>query len=197
MPTFLSVRRKAPPLFEPVTLTEAKRHLRIMDGVHEDDTYIMGLIASARHYFENRIGQTTTKTQWQGKIHGWWTCSCMGTELPYPPLNDSPVEITWLDGDGNQQSIPSDELTVDPLAYPATVRYIGQSEPPCESQATVTWWAGVDSPAEIPQMWKVAMLMLVGHWYENRQAVVTDSGAIDVPMAFDMIIGACSYDGRG
>jgi len=176
--------------------------LRIMDGVHEDDAYIMALISSARMYFENRVGQTTTLTQWQAKAKGWWTCSCVGTELPYPPLTtptngDPSVAITWKDGDGNVHEVAESDLVVDEEAYPGTVRYIGASEPPCESNATVTWWAGVNSPAEIPQMWKTAMLLLVGHWYENRQAVVTDSGAIDVPMSFDMVIGACSYDGRG
>ena len=202
MPIFSSVRRKTPPNFEPISLSEAKQHLRIMDGVHEDDAYIMALISSARMYFENRVGQTTTLTQWQAKAKGWWTCSCVGTELPYPPLTtptngDPSVAITWKDGDGNVHEVAESDLVVDEEAYPGTVRYIGASEPPCESNATVTWWAGVNSPAEIPQMWKTAMLLLVGHWYENRQAVVTDSGAIDVPMSFDMVIGACSYDGRG
>jgi uncharacterized phiE125 gp8 family phage protein len=199
---FSSIRRKTPPNFEPISLSEAKQHLRIMDGVHEDDAYIMALISSARMYFENRVGQTTTLTQWQAKAKGWWTCSCVGTELPYPPLTtptngDPPVAITWKDGDGNVHVVDQSDIVVDEEAYPGTVRYCGASEPPCESNATVTWWAGVNSPAEIPQMWKTAMLLLVGHWYENRQAVVTDSGAIDVPMSFDMVIGACSYDGRG
>lgn len=202
MPIFSSIRRKTPPNFEPISLSEAKQHLRIMDGVHEDDAYIMALISSARMYFENRVGQTTTLTQWQAKAKGWWTCSCVGAELPYPPLTtptngDPPVVITWKDGDGNVHVVDESDLVVDEEAYPGTVRYSGASEPPCESNATVTWWAGVNSPAEIPQMWKTAMLLLIGHWYENRQAVVTDSGAIDVPMSFDMVIGACSYDGRG
>ena len=202
MPIFSSIRRKTPPNFEPISLSEAKQHLRIMEGVHEDDAYIMALISSARMYFENRVGQTTTLTQWQAKAKGWWTCSCVGVELPYPPLTTPtngapPVAITWKDGDGNVHEVDESDLVVDEEAYPGTVRYSGASEPPCESNATVTWWAGVNSPAEIPQMWKTAMLLLVGHWYENRQAVVTDSGAIDVPMSFDMVIGACSYDGRG
>lgn len=194
---FHSIRRVKQPDFEPVTLSEAKAHLRIMECVTEDDAYLIGLIAAARHYFENRVGQTTTRTQWRAKVHGWWTCSCMGAEVPYPPLaGDASGHGVTLSWDGG--TADAADIVVDAIAYPGTVRYDGADGPPCDKgDATITWWAGVDSPSDIPALWKSAMLMLIGHWYENRQAVVTDSGAMEVPMSFDLIVGACSFDGRG
>lgn len=35
---------------------------------------------------------------------------------------------------------------------------------------------------------KVAILMLVGHWYENREAVVVNSSAVVLPLAYQMLI---------
>jgi len=34
-----------------------------------------------------------------------------------------------------------------------------------------------------------AMLLLIGHWYENREAVVTGSTATELPMAVHALIG--------
>lgn len=194
---FSSVRRIKPPEFEPLSLSEVKQHLRIMQGVNEDDAYLLGLISAVRNYFEARTGQTTTRTWWRAKVAGCWTCSTLGVELPYPPLSTAPdgsdgVTITWE----SSAADPAD-IVVDRTDYPGTIRYEGPDSPGCSEQATITWYAGVNSPEEIPQLWKTAMLVLLGHWYENRQAVITDSGALEVPMSFDLIIGACSYDGRG
>ena len=40
---FSSVRRIKPPEFEPLSLSEVKQHLRIMQGVNEDDAYLTRL----------------------------------------------------------------------------------------------------------------------------------------------------------
>ena len=63
--SFSSIRRATQPDFEPLSLSEVKSHLRIMQDMKDDDQYLMGLIAAARIYFENRVGQTTTLVQWK------------------------------------------------------------------------------------------------------------------------------------
>jgi len=35
---------------------------------------------------------------------------------------------------------------------------------------------------------KVAMLLLVGHWYDNREAVAVNSSAVVLPLAYQMLI---------
>jgi uncharacterized phiE125 gp8 family phage protein len=198
---FSSVRRVKQPDFEPISLAEAKDHLRIMQAVTDDDTYIMGLISAARVAFEARTAQTTTKTQWRAKVGGYDPCSCMGYEIPYPPLcempdGESPVQVWWTSDDGQKEYADPEDLVIDWDAYPMTVKYGGIDLGECGSMATIQWWAGVNAPAEIPQIWKSAMLFIIGHWYENRAAVSTDGGAMEIPMQFEMAMAACSFDGR-
>ena len=36
---------------------------------------------------------------------------------------------------------------------------------------------------EVPENWRAAMLLLIGHWYENREAVVVGSTTAELPQA--------------
>ena len=196
--SFSSIRRATQPDFEPLSLSEVKSHLRIMQDMKDDDQYLMGLIAAARIYFENRVGQTTTLVQWRAKTKGWNSCSCVGQELPYPPLyvdDDHPVTLSYEDDAGNTVVVSDMDIKYDQTNYPGTVNYTGPS-PGCDTTMTIEWWAGVDAPMKISQLWKSCMLVLIGHWYENRSAVSTEGGGVEVPMSFDMMAAGCSYDGR-
>jgi uncharacterized phiE125 gp8 family phage protein len=42
--------------------------------------------------------------------------------------------------------------------------------------------------AELPQDLRWAILLLVGHFYQNREAVTTDLKAIDLPMGVASIL---------
>jgi uncharacterized phage protein (predicted DNA packaging) len=41
---------------------------------------------------------------------------------------------------------------------------------------------------EIKQKWKQAMLLLIGHWYEHRESVITGSISAEIPMTTDMLL---------
>ena len=196
--SFSSIRRSTQPDFEPLSLSEVKSHLRIMPDMKDDDQYLMGLIAAARIYFENRVGQTTTLIQWRAKTKGWNSCSCVGKELPYPPLyvdENHPITLSYEDDACNTVVVSEMDINHDDANYPGTVNYTGPS-PGCDTTMTIEWWAGVDAPMKISQLWKSCMLVLIGHWYENRSAVSTEGGGVEVPMSFDMMAAGCSYDGR-
>ena len=196
--SFSSIRRSTQPDFEPLSLSEVKSHLRLMADMKDDDQYLMGLIGAARIYFENRVGQTTTLVQWRAKTKGWNTCGCVGQELPYPPLyvdENHPITLSYEDDAGNTVIVSDADITSDPTNYPGTVNYTGPS-PGCDTTMTIEWWAGVDAPIKISQLWKSCMLVLIGHWYENRSAVSTEGGGVEIPMSFDMMTAGCSYDGR-
>ncbi|WP_243667487.1 head-tail connector protein [Sinorhizobium medicae] len=48
-------------------------------------------------------------------------------------------------------------------------------------------WQGVSTAAPVPASIKHAALLLIGHFYNNREAVSAERLA-NVPMAFDMLI---------
>jgi uncharacterized phage protein (predicted DNA packaging) len=42
-------------------------------------------------------------------------------------------------------------------------------------------------PPVVPQKWKQAMLLLIGHWYEHRESV-NAGGLTEIPMGVDMLL---------
>lgn len=98
---------------EPVTLDEAKTHLRLYSKSF--DTEIMQVVAAAREWCESQVSRTlrteTTRTlslvRWWGQ-HRYWDYWDIGhstrhntkhfVQLPYPPLLDI-TEIKFYDAD--------------------------------------------------------------------------------------------------
>ena len=56
------------------------------------------------------------------------------------------------------------------------------------SPITITYVSGWSTVGTIPQRYKQAILLLAGHWYENRENVVV-SGAVpkSIPLAFESL----------
>ena len=61
---YRSLTRTIEPVVEPVTLTQAKSHLRIQPDFQDDDDYIIHLIGAARRYAEDLTDRTFVDTQW-------------------------------------------------------------------------------------------------------------------------------------
>ena len=197
---FSSIVRIKQPTVEPVSLFEAKDHLRIAPDVADDDGLIMGLISAARMTLEERLERTFVATQWRAKFCGLSSCWCRGVDIPYPPVlydrfGGRNVEIYWDDEDGRQLYNP-DAIRVDAEAFPGRVA-IGETlaGPCCESVGTITWWGGVEKACDVPEPIKVAIKMLVDHWYSHRSAV-TDQALAEVPMAVDKLVATMAWKGQ-
>lgn len=143
-----------------VTLAQAKQHLRVDDG--PDDEYIEDLIAVATGWLDGPDG-------WLGRALGLQTIevtmgACLWVadrRLPYPPLVEIVSEMPAADG-----------LTV-------TVRYragYGFAESDGKRR-----WLG---PAPI----RHAILLFVGHLYENRMAVTSALGTAEMPMGVEALL---------
>jgi uncharacterized phiE125 gp8 family phage protein len=200
-----------PPRVEPVTLSEAKEHLRILPENAEDDAYVQGLISAGRRIIESRLGITMVATQYRAKVCGnaGRGCSCCcsdrGIQLPHPPLlvdADHPITVETEDGEvmtyppverrSRRAAAPGPAFEVDPDQRPAVlIPRRGWRGP-----ATITYWAGLPPAAPQPATLKNALLLMVGHLYKHREAVTTDGSAFVLPMGFDALVAAESWSGR-
>ena len=197
---FRSVRRIREPVVEPVSLFEAKEHLRLMSDFADDDAYIQGLISAARRLIENRTRRTFTLTRWQATFSNWTGCDCHGRELPYPPLmatiDTFKVEIEYRDHDRYSHLLDADLIRPDTDSFPGRVHLTGSIPSACCNQeGVIRWWAGVELPSQVPEEARVAIKMMVAHWYQNRTAVTTEGAGTILPMAVDSLCASISWSG--
>lgn len=192
------------PEAEPVTLEEAKRHLRLVDTIiteiepeepggeptiitsHPDDDYIKNLIRTAREWgeaFQGRSWITRTVTAY---LNEW---PSYPLKLPMGPVQEV-VSISYFTLEGV-------EVEVDPSTYwlsPDGVLY-GKGWPfaPLRERlgVKIVYKAGYGDASAVPMRCKQAMLLMIGHWYENREEViigVSSSGAAQIPAAAEMLL---------
>lgn len=177
------------PVGDLIILDEAKAHLRV--DFDDDDGYIEGLIAAAVAHIDGPAGWLgrallTQTLEWRGDEFG--TCDI---PLPFPPISEV-VSIKYDDDGGAEQ-------TVDDTVY----RLVGQPSAPRialaynETWPTVRWQseavriqylAGYGEAADVPKPIKQALLLLVGHWYANREAVNVGTTVTELPMAVKSLL---------
>jgi len=190
------------PTIEPVSLTEAKAQLRILPDFNDDDALVMALVATGRRLVERRLGITLMATQFRATFadpldllsnrheSNWWGWSDT-LELYYGPMlvdGTHPVVVTA----GGVTLNPS-TYTVDADARPGRIRL---ANPGNNSQMIVTYWAGQATAAAVPPTLKSAIMLMIGHLWANREAVIaTGMNAVELPMGVDMLLAAESTTG--
>ncbi|HNW09988.1 MAG TPA: head-tail connector protein [Candidatus Rifleibacterium sp.] len=176
------------PAAEPVTLAEAKVHLRIIDDT-EQDSLIEALIGVAREYAENVTGRaliTRTVTA---------VCDAFpvgdSIELPVGPLVDV-TSVNYTDTDATTTAFA--DYTADDYSQPPRIVLNDSASWPSANLApvnpiSIVYRAGFGSSgADVPKTIRQAILLLVGHWFENREAAITGAETFSVPFAAETLL---------
>jgi uncharacterized phiE125 gp8 family phage protein len=175
------------PAVEPISLEEAKSHLR-EDGM-DQDAYIEGLlIPAAREYVEAHA--------WRALITQTWvfTYPCFGSRLvvPMPPLQEIDT-VEYYDADNALVELDPASYLVDTESEPAVIVPVGSWPVTYDRPGAVRVEAVVgygDEPSDVPTKFRQAMLLLIGHWYANRESVVVGTTSAQVEQAVDALIDA-------
>jgi uncharacterized phiE125 gp8 family phage protein len=186
----MSLVQTIAPENEPITLEEAKAHCNIESDFVEDDDLIEGYIAAARESCEAKTGRQLVPATYALRLSGF---PCGDTiELPKPPLV-SVSGITYVDGDGEVQTLSTDVYEHDPYTTPGRVvlKY-GENWPTTRSQrnaVTITFVAGYEpgdgDVSTVPKLLKQGMLMRIAHWNENREETIAGTIIASVPSGAD------------
>jgi len=173
-----------------VTLAEAKLHCRI-DHANED-ALITRLLSVARRQCEQISGYAFTTRTLVSKLDYWPCDGCL--ELPYPPLQ-SVTSIVYTDADDAPHTFAASNYVVDTHSIPGRVILKSGASWPSDTlqvgaAITITYVAGFGAAAAVPDTYKAAMLLIVGHLYENRESVVVQQGVgmIQVPQAVEWLL---------
>jgi uncharacterized phiE125 gp8 family phage protein len=208
-----------PPAQEPLLLTDAKQHLRV-DGT-ADDSFILELIRACRFHLERQydIALITQTLQlnldyfpywwlWRrssSNLISWWMDSTYYTQITLRGPVSSIVSVKYADPTGAVQTLDPSIYALDAYSRPARLVPALNKMWPVTAQGMVnavnvqfiTGFGAADT--NIPSDIKAALKMLLGHFYENREEVVTDArvAAIQMPIGVDRIMRAHSGVGTG
>lgn len=162
------------PTIEPITLAEAKAQCRIEAAMTDEDALITGYIAAARRWCE-KIDRRAYLTQtWQLWLDAWPTGNAI--QLRLPPLQSVSSIVHYDDADA-ATTFAASNYYVDTVSEPGRVVLRSAASWPSATLreangVCVTFVAGWASAASVPAPLKQAVQLVVGYWYENREAAV-------------------------
>ena len=190
-----------PPAVEPITLEEAKLHLRV--DFDDDDALISRLIKTARESAESETSRTMVATTFELALDAWPGCPS-GAVGPWPIIKilNPPLlaveSITHLDHAGETQTLDPSTYIVfegDPALITTAFRQTWPSVPRHPGAIKVRYTAGYGTdPSDVPDCVKTWMLLTIGSLYENREAVVAGVSVAPLP-GLDAILDPVRWGG--
>jgi uncharacterized phiE125 gp8 family phage protein len=170
----------AGPAVEPVSLAEAKAHLRV-DHDHED-ALIAQLIAAARTFVERTFGLALIAQTWSYFLDAWPRSAALA--LPIAPVQAVDA-VKVHDASGAATEIGAEAYAVDVLSRPGRIVFTGAMPsvlPRALNAFEVSLLAGYgDEPGDVPATLRHALVLLVAHWFERREPVVLGEAVQEVP----------------
>jgi uncharacterized phiE125 gp8 family phage protein len=158
----------ASPALEPISLAEAKTHLKI-DTIDEDNL-ITALIAAARTRAEWHTGRAFITQRWTQWLDDWPETNCV--EMRLPPLQNL-TEIWFHRADDTAVLLDASKYQVDGASAPARVALKPSTVPPLNlrplNAVEIDFTAGYgDAPDDVPAPIREAMLEIIAFLYEHR-----------------------------
>lgn len=169
----ISYRVTVPPTWEPVAIVEARAQCRVIDT--SEDLYIAGLIKAAREHCEKIHGFAYSARTMELWLEEWPDCDEI--RLPHPPLV-SVASVKYYGTDDTEYTLPATDYYVDTIGEPGQIhtRYL-KTWPTTVlrdyNAVCITYTCGYATPDDVPETIKLAIKLLVGHWFENREDSVT------------------------
>lgn len=184
-----TVQVSAEPATEPISTTEAKLHCRIDQTT--EDTLIARLITVARLHCEDVARRKFITQTLTGGLECWPHDGLI--ELPLLPAQ-SITSITYVDINGNSATLSASVYGFDTKRGRIYLKD-GQAWPTVQLRTfdpiTVTWVAGYGAAGtNVPARYLQAILLMIGHLYENREAAMIQAGLTPVitPLAVDALL---------
>lgn len=158
----------AAPAEEPVDLPRAKLHLRVDHDA--DDDLIAGWVTAARQLTEAHARRRWVEQGLRLTLAGW---PCDGViRLPADPVS-SVEKVEYYAADGTLTELADDDWQTwldhsPPLVAPAPLTLWPVLEVGRLGAVRVEFTAGYGAVSDVPEGAKAAVLLCLGHWYENR-----------------------------
>jgi len=163
----------------PVSLTEAKSHLKV--DTTADDTYITSIIKAATQLSEeytNRFFIDTVIDQ---------TCSDFAQlQTLFKSKVSAVAHVKYYDNDNSLQTLSATIYDTQLQYEPSQIQLAeNQSFPSITKRndaVVARYTVGYGSASDVPEIIKQAILLTIGNFYQNRNSVVIGRIATELPM---------------
>lgn len=170
-----------------LSLDDAKAHLNVSHD--DDDDLITALVEAVTAYIDGPegVGVALVEQSWRYSMDGLSSCF----RIPLRPVS-AVTSITYVDEAGQTQTLDPALYTLDLDTQPPIVARAWNATYPsvrCQpGSVKVNFTCGYGAPSDVPADIRQAAKLLLGHWYENREAMV-DGGKVEPPHAVNAILG--------
>ncbi|MGM8931392.1 head-tail connector protein [Salinicola halophyticus] len=170
-----------------LTLTDVKLQRRIDEDDTTEDVLLQRFIDAAYRYAEAHT-QTAIRQRTETVVIDGFPSRDHAIVLPWYPVQ-SIESLEYVAPSGDSQPLDEHGLRLDTRTdphriyprwgdyWPATI-----AEPEC---VTIIASVGYE---KTPEDIELALLLLIGHWYENRESVVIGTITAEVPMGVEMLL---------
>jgi uncharacterized phiE125 gp8 family phage protein len=186
----------SPPAVEPLTLSEAKAHLRVSGS--DDDTTVASYLSAARIRFERETGRQLITADFTFRLdrfpHG-----LESIKLPRPPLQEV-EEIHYIDPAGDEQTlVAGTDYIVDTDREPGEIRLAYNKTWPSTrlqpNAVEIDFVAGYgDDTTDVDELIRGAIRLMLGQFFEYREDLISGVSVSQIPRGAAAIIAGYIVD---
>jgi uncharacterized phiE125 gp8 family phage protein len=174
--------RTVAPTAPVLTIDEVKAHLRVDHA--DEDQLIIGLIDAATAHIDGYngiLGRALVTQTWTVDFPTFRN----RLDIPLGPIQSATIQ--YYDSTDVQRTLATSVYAVlsDGLGPYVALRY-NQQWPQTytrDDAVRITFVVGYGAAASVPVAIRAAMLLLIGHWYDNRSTVSVGEAASEMPVS--------------
>lgn len=160
------------PTYEPISAADVAEYIRV-DDLAEDQLLLDGMITAARQYLEQYLSRPIATQTLEEALTGWADPIVLDSSL------QSVTSIKYLDLNGIEQTLASNQYLVDTYSEPAQITPAYNVEFPelyaVPNNVKIRYVAGYTSGGSpdlnpMPKPLRFAMMLIIGDLYANREA---------------------------
>jgi len=160
------------PTYEPISAADVAEYIRV-DDLAEDQLLLDGMITAARQYLEQYLSRPIATQTLEEALTGWADPIVLDSSL------QSVTSIKYLDLNGVEQTLASNQYLVDTYSEPAQITPAYNVEYPelyaVPNNVKIRYVAGYTSGGSpdlnpMPKPLRFAMMLIIGDLYANREA---------------------------
>jgi uncharacterized phiE125 gp8 family phage protein len=183
------------PSAEPLKMGDIKNHLRIEEGETAEDELLKRLRATARQRVEKITNRKLITQTWKAYYDEWPSGDAI--VLPYTPLSTGTApSITYVDSTAGSNTFSTTGWRSDSVTEPPRlVLTYSQSWPSASLDNMNPIYAQFvcgygNTSTSVPEEIKSAMLLMVGHLYENRETHLVGRTINAIPDSLDALLAS-------